>query len=322
MSDNDADYEPDVRATSKGSRFLFIVLIVGVLLAMYAGFRSGGTGPVPAAPAPYYVPPPAFGTDAFVIIGYIGLVITCVSVLVMFLGFRKSKRSVAINEEGRTLLFAGELKAAADLFKRAKAQNPNSFIFDFELAVTFWLMGKFDASASYFQAVLARKPSALQVAMEEARSRARCYLAMIAALRGRLEDAERLQTRAHTNAPAIGGGPLLLMDVLIGARRERHAVILKDAEDVWMRVEKSLSISEFKALRLLCAFAWVHLPPSPENESKIQELLAGARPFRPGEFDYLVGSWPDLRAFLTDHGFCGEVQQVLTAPPVERAQKE
>ena len=57
-----------------------------------------------------------------------------------------------------------------------------------------------------------------------------------------------------------------------------------------------------KRLRVLRAFAIKNVPPTPQNQEQMQTLLAGARPFRPGEFDYLAAKWPELKTFLIESG--------------------
>ena len=125
-----------------------------------------------------------------------------------------------------------------------------------------------------------------------------CY-----AIMNELDEAERWQNEAHDVTPDSRAGLLVPIDCLIAVRRGRYEVAVRDAEKRWCEAEGCYPASNIKALRLLCAFALRQLPPDPAREEKARDFLGGARPFQPGQFDFLATDWPEFRKFLTENGF-------------------
>jgi len=47
-----------------------------------------------------------------------------------------------------------------------------------------------------------------------------------------------------------------------------------------------------RRLRVLRGFAYSRLPPAEANDGEMQRMLGGARPFHPGEYDFLAAKLP------------------------------
>jgi hypothetical protein len=71
----------------------------------------------------------------------------------------------------------------------------------------------------------------------------------------------------------------------------------------WSEAEALLPGFSMRLLRLLRAHALVSGPRGDESTREVEQLLAGARPTAPGEFDYIARSWPGFASFLKSHGF-------------------
>jgi tetratricopeptide (TPR) repeat protein len=140
-----------------------------------------------------------------------------------------------------------------------------------------------------------------------------CY-----ALMDDLDEAERWQNEAHQVTPESRAGLLVPIDCLIAVRRGRYEVAVRDAEKGWCDAEGSYPASNIKALRLLCAFALRQLPPDPVREEQARDFLGGARPFQPGQFDFMAGDWPAFRKFLGENGFSAPA---LKDAPLAKAAK-
>jgi hypothetical protein len=98
---------------------------------------------------------------------------------------------------------------------------------------------------------------------------------------------------------------LVTIDALIAARAKDFAGVEPICVAGWHGAEGMTGAFQMRSLRLLRAFALTQLDggDSGAHAGEIRSLLEGARPSRPGEFDYLCGAWPEYRAFLAAHGF-------------------
>jgi hypothetical protein len=87
----------------------------------------------------------------------------------------------------------------------------------------------------------------------------------------------------------------LPLDVMIAARRGR----LDDAEALcqahWRAAEATLAARDVKLLRVLRAFVASRREPC--DRAVVDGWLAGAKPVPPGMFAYLGVSWPEFAAF-------------------------
>ena len=143
------------------------------------------------------------------------------------------------------------------------------------------------------------------------------HLALCYAIQGNLEAAEQWQMLAHEHLPPEKSGMLLVTDVLIGVRRDRYAVMVKDAEAAWLGAEGYLLPASMRGLRLLCAFALAYLNAGGAHTEQIRQYTEGAKPCRPGEFDYLAAQWPEFRTFLINNGFAEQPAALSPAPAAQ-----
>lgn len=125
-----------------------------------------------------------------------------------------------------------------------------------------------------------------------------CSIALTYAIAGDLERAEFWEGLAHDHVGAADGPVALPMHLVIGIRRGRAAVVLKDAQAEWQRAEKIFGPYEMRLLKLLCAYALSQMKPEPGNDEKMQAWIAEARAGTAGEFNFLGEAWPVFREFL------------------------
>jgi hypothetical protein len=84
------------------------------------------------------------------------------------------------------------------------------------------------------------------------------------------------------------------------ARRHRYREAVEFLNANWRAIEGSTQADQMRPIRLLKALCLQRTEPESEE---IPVLLAGAKPFRPGEYDYLGTRWPEFQSFLGEKGF-------------------
>lgn len=125
-----------------------------------------------------------------------------------------------------------------------------------------------------------------------------CAIALTYAIAGDLERAEFWEGLAHDHAAADAGPVALPMHLVIGIRRGRAAVVLKDAQAEWQKAEALFGPYEMRMLKLLSAFGLSQMKSEPGHEEKMQAWIAEARTGTAGEFNFLGENWPAFREFL------------------------
>ncbi|AKJ02958.1 hypothetical protein ATI61_113149 [Archangium gephyra] len=128
------------------------------------------------------------------------------------------------------------------------------------------------------------------------RALAHSLLALANAMRGNLPRAESLLAGLEDEGALRGVVGGLSTQVLLSRRGQFEdalalAVPPWDIVDAHCRHHRHL-------WALLRAFALANLPPTPERERQARRTQAELRELRPGELDYFVEQWPELRAFL------------------------
>ncbi|MBI5546006.1 MAG: hypothetical protein HY901_19110 [Deltaproteobacteria bacterium] len=83
-------------------------------------------------------------------------------------------------------------------------------------------------------------------------------------------------------------------ELMLLARAGNHGGVVKLAETRWQALESCGWILR-KAARLVQAYAAQQIG---QPEAAITEIIAGAKPFAAGDFDFLSAQWPEMKAFL------------------------
>jgi len=215
--------------------------------------------------------------------------------------------AVALLESGRAAQAEPILDA---LCVRVPVRSPYHALFVFHRGVAFLRAGKPDRALSLFASVLdagsfANPKRSLHVYYPSLLG----GIAAAYAMKGDTETAERWQGMAHDHVTQARAGLLLPLDVYLGIRAGRNEIVVRDAEAMWADASGCLTGSQMQALRLICAFGLSCVNYNGIYDDKIRWFLDGARPCRPGQFDYLGLKWPELRAFLEANDFSAKLQK-------------
>lgn len=207
------------------------------------------------------------------------------------------------NADGQARLSAGDPIGAAAIFD----ENARRFRWFggwhaasvFNLALCRMRQGRLDEARALF-ASAARSPGAR--AVPQVPAAARFHGATCAALLGELLDADALVDEGERVLGREKSKLQLLARSVVLLRRGHadEARALLEAE--WREGESALLADVMRALRIVRAFATVHGSRTDADVRVAADLLAGARPFRAGDYDWLGAQWPEMRAFLVEHG--------------------
>ena len=127
--------------------------------------------------------------------------------------------------------------------------------------------------------------------------------ASLHALSSELEVAEQAYDEASDAVSSERQGMLAAARCVIALRRGAFKIVAEMPQAEWFAAEGVGPAGHMRRMRVLRAFAIFKLPATDKSESETQQMLAGARPFHPGEFDFLAAKLPELRTFLIEQGF-------------------
>jgi hypothetical protein len=96
------------------------------------------------------------------------------------------------------------------------------------------------------------------------------------------------------------GGLHVAAEALVYLRKGDARTAAKVFAQGWLEIERSSDAEFIRPLRVARAFAME--TSGGEDAMGAAELLAGARPFRPGEFTWLGAGWPELARHLRENG--------------------
>jgi hypothetical protein len=125
-------------------------------------------------------------------------------------------------------------------------------------------------------------------------------LALTAALQGDLEQAERSIAEGKAGPSSLDRW-WYLPDAVVALRRNRAAEVIGRMDEQRDDIEATLSGRGLRQLQLLEAFALARLAEREDNYrgvhsgADVDALLHG---LRPGMFDFMAVSWPELREFM------------------------
>jgi len=217
------------------------------------------------------------------------------------------------NDDGIAMLASGELVAASEVFDRLCTRTRNlpalQSLFVYNRAVTFLESGDIDEALALMHAVLRAgwitPRGTLAVYYPSVVSR----IALAEGLRGRLDQARSWQRRAHEVTSEAKRPALLLVDVIVAARSDDVANVVKLVEQGWERAENLMTTRQLRALRVFEAFALEQLSGAEYRveyrDEDFKRSIEQAGKAGRGAFDYLAVAWPKLKEFLSRHGLDG-----------------
>jgi hypothetical protein len=127
-----------------------------------------------------------------------------------------------------------------------------------------------------------------------------CHIALALALFGHLDSADLWLAEAEQRQEPSSAALLALPFAVIGCRRGRADEVARKLQNRWHDLESGLTGEYLRPLRVVRALAL--LESGPRAGGALEAILDGARPFRPGEYDYLGRRWPEMERFLTTQG--------------------
>jgi hypothetical protein len=108
-----------------------------------------------------------------------------------------------------------------------------------------------------------------------------------------LDEGEKRRKLAHLR---FGDG----VRAMLMARRHQYRAAVEQLNENWRAIESATQADQMRNIRLLKAMCLAQSDPESEE---IATLVAGAKPFKPGEYDYIGTRWPEFQAFLGERGF-------------------
>lgn len=280
----------------KGSRFLFILLILGVISAVMAGSRR-----LPNNSQGMVTPSASWTFMDYFPWGLCALLMFIIYIFFRRIGF-VGENGIQKNNDAINLINSGELIEAAAIFDDILQKNPKK-----SLIRALVMMNR--GYVSLLQGDLVEARAQLQEAQTMAGDTSidpelpaliTSNMAMCEGLMGNCDAVEKqLQLSKKTLRPQRSG-ILVRARAVLAMRRNNFAEAELILCEGWRKSEGTGHAAEFKALRVLRAFALSKLDRTAEQTDAMAKLLAGLYPYRQGEFDYLGVKWPEMKAFLEE----------------------
>lgn len=218
----------------------------------------------------------------------------------LFAGFLLSARRAARrNQVGIDRLAAGDYDAAAAAFREVARRVGFGAPASYNLGLTLLRMadvrGALGAFAAAERAGGGRGRGALGAAGAGA-------IALCWSLLGELDASEAWATEARRRNVRPGHASRLhfVAEAVAHARRGRDEAAARRFAESWAEIELTTSADLMRGVRLVRAYAVERAGGSP---GEVEALLAGARPFRTGEYAWLYGAWKELEVWAAVKGF-------------------
>jgi hypothetical protein len=85
---------------------------------------------------------------------------------------------------------------------------------------------------------------------------------------------------------------------------------LRHLEEVWRRLESSLTVVSMREAWLLRAFA-IATTSTPRDSGAAETWIAMLRTAAPGNLEWLTARWPELATFVVTHGLSSKAASNL-----------
>ncbi len=128
-------------------------------------------------------------------------------------------------------------------------------------------------------------------------------IALCNALAGNLDAAEWWveEARRRSASPTCATRVHLAAEAILRCRRGDPAGASRLLDQTWGEIERSTGADLVRGFRIVPAFA-AESAGGPSATSA-GDLIAGARPFRAGEYAWLGAGWPEMARYLEAKGF-------------------
>jgi len=206
-------------------------------------------------------------------------------------------RFAAANKRAVDLMAGGEAAAAADAFRRlARTPLAPVGVARFNLGLALLRLGDVRGALDAFAAAERSRAKALRPAIA-------ALIALCDALAGDLDAADRwvAEARQRTASPSSTSRVHLAAEAIVRLRRGDASGAVRLFDETWGELERCTSADLVRAFRVVRAFAAERTGGAAAAQAA--DLLAGARPFRAGEYAWLAAAWPEMASYLAANGF-------------------
>lgn len=213
--------------------------------------------------------------------------------------FLRSRRSARRNQAGLDLLAARDLDGAAAAFRDVARQVAFATVAHFNLGLTLLRMadvrGALGAFAAAERAGGRRGRGLLGAAVAG-------DLALCDALLGELDAAEAwaLEARRRVQRPGHANRLHIVAEAILFCRRGDAERAARRLAESWSEIELTTSADLARGLRLVRAYA---VECAGGTNGEVEAFLAGARPFKAGEYGWLSAGWKEMEVWLAVKGF-------------------
>jgi tetratricopeptide (TPR) repeat protein len=246
----------------KSSRSLFIIIILGFVMAIFFGTRAHR---LPSAPQP---------AETSGLLFWLSVVLGALCLLLGLLVYVLLRRNFALdaeNQKGLALLESGRLDEAEIVFDSLMKKHQGNWIMKNNLAVVAIRQGRFDHASQLLKECSEVKqiPKLPLIPMQ---------LAYLHALNSELDVAEQTYDEALKLTPAEQSGYLAMPNALITVRRGAYKLLAEVPAEEWFAAETG-SPCQMRCLRVLRAFALSKMPVTETSQAAQAEMLSGVAHF-------------------------------------------
>jgi hypothetical protein len=205
------------------------------------------------------------------------------------------RRFNAENKRGAELMAAGSVAPAAEVFRRlSRARLAPKGIARLNLGMALLRLGDLAGSLEAFA-------GAERSRLRLYRPLSASFLALAHAMRGDLDaaDAWVAESVRRAASPSCVTRIHLAAEAIVRLRRGGAADAVRLLDERWGEIERSTTADLVRAFRIVRALA----AATAGSPAQVPDLLAGARPFRPGEYAWMGAGWPEMARYLAANGF-------------------
>lgn len=224
----------------------------------------------------------------------------------------RGRRAQRENADAIALLNARKFNEASAAFERLARRAPTALLqalAAYNVAAVAIRRGDVERALSVLGA-LWRAKAHVRMGAHQLREQVPLLISMLYTQLGDIDAGERwlAATRkvgkhpgfAHTRNDIVAEATLLLRKAQYGAA----AALLAEH---WRAIEETTPAALMRNTRIMRAFALERAAApaaaasAAEVAAQVEQLLAGCRPFEPGEYEPLGVAWPEVQAFLATH---------------------
>lgn len=284
---------PDrVRRGPLASPFGRVAILWAFLVAMFIGLWQLFSARAPEGAEAPRAAAPSQGDFWVTVLAQWGPLLVLGAVFGAF--YLRFRSFAAANKRAVDLLAQGDAAAAGEAFRRlARGWLAPRAVARFNLGLALLRLGDVRGARDAFAALEGSRAKGLLPTSA-------ALVALCDAVLGDVDAADQWAAEARRRAasPSATTRVHLAAEAVVRLRRGDAAGAARLFDETWGEIERCTSADLVRALRIVRALA-----ADAAGRTGAGELLAGARPFRPGEYAWIAAGWPEMRRYLAEHGF-------------------